>query len=191
MPRIMIPTVVRFRNAKGKPPPSSREDVTPEVSLTDDPAADSLDLLELGLALERKFRVAPRPSSIELLRIYLLAVVQALVPGPETAAAAAPQTRAGRFSARVVPAAGDSGRSLQRAGWLTPYAMETIAEDALHAGPGARLEVTLPSSVSDTELALLRDEFAWLGERGVQASVRRDYSIGPIAEHSIPPRPAV
>ena len=53
MPRIMIPTVVRFRNAKGKPPPSSREDVTPEVSLTDDPAADSLDLLELGLALER------------------------------------------------------------------------------------------------------------------------------------------
>ena len=69
--------------------------------------------------------------------------------------------------------------------------METIAEDALHAGPGARLEVTLPSSVSDTELALLRDEFAWLGERGVQASVRRDYSIGPIAEHSIPPRPAV
>ena len=184
----MIPTGIRFRNAKGKPPPSSREDVTPEVSLTDDPAADSLDLLELGLALERKFRVVPRPSILERLRIYLLAVVQALVPGPETAAAA-PQTRAGRFSARVVPAAGDSSRSLQRAGWLTPYAIETIAEYALHAGPGARLEMTLPSSVSDTELALLRDEFAWLGERGVQASVRRDYSIALIEEHPIPPPP--
>ena len=36
-----------------------------------------------------------------------------------------------------------------------------------------------------------RQRDAWLGERGVQASVRRDYSIGPIAEHSIPPRPAV
>src|SRR5207245_9793425 len=107
-PAFMTPSASRFRNAKGKPPPSSCEEVTPEVSLTDDPAADSLDLLELGLALERKFRVVPRPSILERLRIYLLAVVQALVPGPETAAAAAPQTRAGRFSARVVPAAGDS-----------------------------------------------------------------------------------
>jgi len=38
---------------------------------------------------------------------------------------------------------------------------------------------------------LLRDEFVWLGERGVQASVHRDYSIALIEEHPIPPRPAV
>jgi len=64
--------------------------------------------------------------------------------------------------------------SLERAGELTPYAMEVIAEDAARAGRGARLEVTMPASADDLDLAVVREELAHLGRRGVEVRVRRD-----------------
>jgi len=36
---------------------------------------------------------------------------------------------------------------------LTPYALELIAEEALRAGPGARLELTLPVGTSAAGVA--------------------------------------
>jgi len=73
-----------------------------------------------------------------------------------------------------LPPGGESGGSLERSGWLTPYAAETIAEDALRAGHGAQLEVTVAASADDVELARVQHHFAWLGERDVRVTVRRD-----------------
>src|SRR5882724_10343192 len=44
------------------------EELTPDVSLTDDLAADSLDLLELTLALETEFGVVVSESALERVR---------------------------------------------------------------------------------------------------------------------------
>ena len=57
------------------------EELTPEVSLTDDLAADSLDLLELTLALEAEFGIVVSESALERVRTYgdLRATVHALL----------------------------------------------------------------------------------------------------------------
>src|SRR6184192_2979041 len=149
------------------------EELTPEVSLTDDLAADSLDLLELTLALEAEF-------ALERVRTYgdLRATVHALLHLRHEAGVRAGVTPLEGW-ARVVSSRGEAGGEIQRAGLLTPYTAETIAEDALRAGRGARLEVAVPPDVSDAGLVALQDEFAWLGARGVQVSVRRDQHLGP------------
>jgi len=70
-----------------------------------------------------------------------------------------------RMWARVLRPAGESGGSLERAGWLTPYAAETIAKDALRAGQGARLELTVAASTDEVGLTGVQHQFTWLGER--------------------------
>src|SRR5204862_24296 len=57
------------------------EELTPDVSLTDDLAADSLDLLELTLALEAEFGIVVSESALERVRTYgdLRATVHALL----------------------------------------------------------------------------------------------------------------
>jgi acyl carrier protein len=156
------------------------EELVPDVSLIDDLAADSLDLVELAIALENDLGVVFEESAIDEMRTYgdLVDTVQVLCNGQRPAAALDPVPPA-LVWARVLPPDGDAEqRNLQRVGWLTPYTAETIAEDALRIGRGARLEVTVPSSVNDAGLARLVDQFAWLGERGVQVSVRRDHHLG-------------
>src|SRR5438046_9486912 len=56
------------------------EDLTPEVSLTDDLAADSLDLLELALALEDDLGLEFPQAALDRIRTYgdLLETVFAL-----------------------------------------------------------------------------------------------------------------
>ncbi len=161
------------------------EELTPEVSLTDDLAADSLDLLELTLALEAEFGIVVSESAIERVRTYgdLRATVHALLHRRHEAGVRAGVTPLEGW-ARVVSSRGEAGGEIQRAGLLTPYTAETIAEDALRAGRGARLEVAVPPDVSDAGLAALQDEFAWLGARGVQVSVRRDQHLGPSGQRA-------
>ena len=81
--------------------------------------------------------------------------------------------RAAFVWSRVVPPPGRGGALLERAEWLTPYTAAAIADDALHAGRGARLEMTVARDVTDTAVGRLRREFAWLGARGVDVSVSR------------------
>jgi acyl carrier protein len=164
-------------------------DLAANVSLTDDLAADSLDLLELALALETELDIAIPESTLEAVRTYgdLLDVVQALARGRRADDARTVHSAPPLVWARVVSARGESGGDIQRAGWLTPYTAETIAEDALRAGRGAKLEVAVPPTVSDAGLAELQDEFAWLGDRGVQVSIRRDHHLGPLGQRA--PRP--
>src|SRR5437870_4197982 len=70
--------------------------------------------------------------------------------------------------------AGASSDEMHRTGWLTPYAVQTIAEDALRAGRGARLEVTVAAATSPAELRRVRHRLARLANRGIQVHVGRD-----------------
>jgi hypothetical protein len=63
--------------------------------------------------------------------------------------------------------------ALERAERLTPYVVETIAEDAVRAGPGARLDVALPRCVDARTLAAVRAVFRLLRGRGIAVRVRR------------------
>ena len=77
------------------------------------------------------------------------------------------------ITAHIVPPEGQGGE-LDRVGWLTPYTAQTIGEDALRAGRGARLDVTVITGTNATSLARVRAEFGWLGARGVQVTVTPD-----------------
>src|SRR5207244_6462168 len=115
------------------------EELTPDVSLTDVLAADSLDLLELTLALEAEFGIVISESSLERVRTYgdLRATVHALLPQRHAAGVRAGVTPLEGW-ARVVSSRGEAGGEIQRVGLLTPYTAETIAEDALRAGTGTQ-----------------------------------------------------
>jgi len=75
---------------------------------------------------------------------------------------------------RVTAREGGRSGTLERVTWLTPYTAETIAQDARRAGAGARLEVTVPKETSAARLAAVESMFAWLREKGIEVTVRRD-----------------
>jgi acyl carrier protein len=160
------------------------EELVRDVSLRDDLAADSLDLIELALALEAKFGISVPEHVLDGMRSYG-DVVEASVDliRARRAAESRSAEQPARFVARVVPSEGRSGGMLERGGWLTPYTVETIAEDALRAGRGARLEVTVAASTEDTGLARVRDDFACLGERGILVTVWREDENGVPEQH--------
>lgn len=153
------------------------EELTPDVSLVDDLAADSLDLVELAIELEREFGISLPETLIEGLRTYgdVVDTVLLLTHTQRDAEIAAAEPSPPHVLARVVPPASASGEfPLQRAGWLTPYTAQTIAEDAISAGPGTRLELTVPARLSDLVVTRLERQFAWLAERGVAVQVQRE-----------------
>ena len=155
------------------------EELTRDVSLADELAVDSLDLVELALALETEFGISMSEATLDQVRTYgeLADAVCGLARLRREAELRTDSAREPLIWARVVLPHGH-GSELQRAGWLTPYTAETIAEDALRGGRGTRLEVSVSSTVSDDGLARLVHQFAWLGDRGVQVNVRRDTHLG-------------
>ena len=62
---------------------------------------------------------------------------------------------------------------------LTPYATQTIAEEARRAGSGARLELIVPHAATDVEVSWVAAQFSWLDARGVTVSVHRDTHATP------------
>jgi acyl carrier protein len=154
------------------------EELAPGVSLVDDLAADSLDLIELAVEIERQFGITLPEVLIDEIRTYgdivdtVLRLTRAQREAEFRDAAGA---RPLQIHARVVPPpARPSEAPLQRAGWLTPYTAQTIAEDAITAGPGTRLELTVPAKLSDLVVTRLQQQFAWLGDRGVSVLVQRE-----------------
>ena len=141
-----------------------------EVSLTDDLAADSLDLAELAARLEADLGLVMPDRVVDHLRTYGDLVRAA------TAAARERRTALGRVDALPVQVwahlVSPRGQ-LVRAELLTPYAAQTIAEDALRAGPGARLEIAVAEDASDAELAGVRAEFGWLADHGLALRIGR------------------
>jgi len=150
------------------------EELVSDVSLRDDLAADSLDLIELSMALEREFAIVVPERILDEVRTYgdLVHATSLLIRARCEAEARGAEGPA-RMWVRIVPATGESGGTLERTGWLTPYAAETVAEDAMRAGRGARLEVTVGASTTEG-IARVQRQFARLGKRGVQVTVRRD-----------------
>jgi len=67
---------------------------------------------------------------------------------------------------------------LRCAGALTPYSMETVGEHAVLAGPGARVQVIVPSDTSDTTVSWVRDRLARVCKRHAEVSVRRGSAPG-------------
>lgn len=157
-------------------------DLGPEVQLADDLAADSLDLVELAVEIEGEFDVTFPERVLGRIRSY-----GDLVEATFTLA------RGSRFRglpdvfvwARMSQAAAEHRASLERAVWLTPYIAQEIAEDVLGAGRGTRLELWLPVGTDDVTFALVVERFAWLGEHGIQVSVRRGRPAG--ARRELPP----
>ena len=158
------------------------EDLAADVSLIDDLAADSLDLVELAVEIERQFSIVLPESLIDEIRTYgdVVDTVQRLTRAQrEEEFRAVTGARPMQIHARVVPpTTRPHDASLQRAGWLTPYTAQTIAEDALTSGPGTRLELTVPAKLSDLVVTRLQQQFAWLGDRGVSVLVQREAQHG-------------
>src|SRR5439155_17374520 len=150
------------------------EELVSEVSLRDDLAADSLDLIELAMALEAEFAIVVPERILDQVRTYGdLVQTTGLLIRTRCEAEARGAERPLRMWVRITPPAGGSAGILERTGWFTPYTAETVAEDALRAGTGAQLEVTVAASTT-AGLARVQQQFAGVGKRGVQVSVRRD-----------------
>ena len=148
------------------------EELVPGVSLRDDLAADSLDLVELTMALEAEFGIVVPERVLDRVRTCgdLVQATGLLIRARRAAEVRAAEPPLRMWARR----AGKSGGSLERAGRLTPYAAETIAEDAVRAGHGAQLELRVAASTDDLRLARVQHQFAWLGERAVRVTVRRN-----------------
>jgi acyl carrier protein len=80
------------------------DDLAPEVSLTDDLAADSLDLFELTVVLEEHLGVTIPESALEHVRTYgeVVAVATAALARQERAAGTTPE-RAAPIRTRPTP----------------------------------------------------------------------------------------
>jgi acyl carrier protein len=152
----------------------SPDELVPAVSLTDERAADSLDVLQLVLAIESEFDIVLPQPAIAAIRSYGDVVDTVVASIRDAGRDESVTDRAFLVRSRIT-----SDRTLAdesvRVDGLTPYALETIAEAALHAGRGARLEIAVSSheGVQDAALSYVRGQLAWLEERGIQVAVRR------------------
>ncbi len=185
---------VRVRRVLSETLGVNPEDLPDEVSLTDDLAADSLDLMQLVIALEEELAMDIDERKLASVRTVgdLIATMRAIaVDGGrslQTAARASRPARRGRGGTpelsnepRALPyratlrGGAQEDTTLFRTGILTPYATDALLDDALRAGDGARLEISVPTATSDTEVTLVREHFDWLAARGIHVTVGRDY----------------
>jgi len=149
----------------------AEEELSPDLSLVEDLAADSLDFAELGLAVEEELDLAVPDEMLDGVRTYgdlVEAAISLVRARLKTEAPNVPVV------ARVRrPALGAEG-TLERAGLLTPYLAETLADDVLRSGPGSRIEVMVPAPAEEQALQHVRKTFSWLADRGVQVLVQRE-----------------
>lgn len=151
----------------------SPAELVSEVSLRDDLAADSLDLVELAVGLEAAFAIAVPESILDRVRTYgdLVHATGLLIRGQHEARSPLAELSPWIWT-RVTPTAGVPGSLSEWAGWLTPYTAATIVEDAVRAGHGARLDVTVAAD-TDADVDRVGRRFERATERGVQVTVRR------------------
>ena len=146
------------------------------VSLRDDLAVDSLDLLEVAVAIEDAWDVTLPDRLLAQVRTYgelAAATIDLVLRRGRRAAREQRPLEAVSVRARILPAAGSRRAPLERTELLTPYMIESIGEDTLRAGPGAQLQLTLPAHCDDAAVHKVRDRFAWLGERHIDVRVSR------------------
>jgi hypothetical protein len=64
-------------------------------------------------------------------------------------------------------------RAVERGGPLTPYAIQEIVDEALHAGAGASLDLCVTEPAAEEWIARLRDVRTRLCRRGIDVRLRR------------------
>lgn len=163
------------------------EELAPEVSLTDELAADSLDLAEIAVALEAAFGIVMPERAVESVRTYgdLVRYVAALTSGRRDM-----DVGAGGLAVRIwVRLVSPGNGTLRHADVLTPYLAETIMEEASRAGRGARLEVTVAGDTDGVSLRRIEERFAGLAAQGVE--VRRAYQRSAFLRPGQPPHPTL
>src|SRR5262245_42587473 len=143
------------------------------VSLIDELAVDSLELAEIALAIEGNLGISLPRSLLDGVRTFgdLVEVALAEVSRRRRDHDEAPNCIFRR--ARILAPTRAPGWYLERILALSPYAVETVTEDILRAGAGARLEVTVEQPTSAATLAWLQDRFGKLRRRGIMVDVRR------------------
>jgi acyl carrier protein len=148
------------------------EALEPSVSLVDDLAADSLDLAELGVALEGALGIQLGESAFDEVRTYA-----DLVEAVALAARNIPLPPDLAIRAAILAPGADPQHPVRHTGPFTPYAAQTLADEALHAGRGTRLDVRVqpPSPVAVDVVGARR---AWLRSRGIDVVVRPDQPPG-------------
>jgi acyl carrier protein len=150
------------------------EDLTPEVSFADDLAADSLDLVEMAIELEGELGITLPDRILDGVRTFgdLLSTALFLTRKSREDEANA---RRRPILVRTVASRGKHAKhpGLVRTEWLTPYDIETIAEDALRAGRGARLDVVLPVEAGAADTHEVEERFARLRNRGLDLTIHR------------------
>ena len=141
--------------------------LAPGVSLTDDLAADSLDLAEIAVAVDEELGVVLERSALDAVRSFddLVDVVVARQGLPPAPGSERPLVRV-----RIAT----PGAVVERALALTPYAAELIASDALRAGPGASLELTLLGDHDEAAWSRAATQFSRLAARGVLVHLVRE-----------------
>jgi acyl carrier protein len=146
------------------------EELAPEVSLTDELAVDSLDLLEIALTVEQEFGIVIPETEVATVRTYgdLLTAIEVTARGEP---AAASSHRPPLFlRARMMRGCDE----LQRRSMVMPATVQALTRDALRAGGGVRLEMAVSPDVDDDGLRCIQEEFAWLREQGVEVRITRD-----------------
>jgi len=162
------------------------------VSIRDDLAADSLDLLELALLLEREFGVVISDRVVDAMRSYgdvvdgivRLVVARSTRESRDGCAAQSPQVRA----CLVGPGTASGGRC-HWAGALTGYMAETLAEAAQQAGSGSRLEILVGAETTAATLAVVQGHFVRTRARAIDVVVGRSGEAAPrwTARREMPP----
>ncbi len=152
--------------------------LAPEQSLTDDLGVDSLGRIDLVCALEDAFDVSIPEQQVEALR---------------TCDDVIREVRAGLAERHPWPSAEPEatlwmrihhphrGAVLERAVELSPYMVQTIADDIEGAGAHAYVEVVIPPGASEEMLALIEHAFARVRRRGATVELSRGVGLAPPA----------
>jgi len=80
---------------------------------------------------------------------------------------------------RITTGNSPNGCYVERSLPWTPYALETIWDDAVHAGSGSVVNVTLPQGTARGSIVRLEQRLAPLRYRGVRVRVRADSAARP------------
>jgi acyl carrier protein len=154
----------------------SEHELERHVSLRDDLAVDSLDLVEVAVAIEDAWDVTLPDRLLGQVRTYgelAAATIDLVLRRRRLAPRSMRPLAAVSVRARITPPAGTARTALERADVLTPYAIESIGEETLRAGAGAQLTLTLPATCDDAALQQVRERFAWLIARKIDVRVGR------------------
>lgn len=143
-----------------------------DVSLVDELAVDSLELAEIALAIEGTLGITLPHALLDEVRTFGDLVEATLIEMNQRRRALGKGAPPISLRARIVAPQTPPGWYLERAVVLNPYAVETIAEDVLRAGPGARLELTVERGTSAATLAWLQHRFGELRRRGIVVDVQ-------------------